>query len=252
MKNHIISLIIGIFLMALGSLYWLIFGTNPQLLPPVIRNYSFYIGHSIWMISPIFIYFGLRRPIEISPKVDEDYSEIGQKKFRKLVEEEILGMYLIWKGKIIHSNSMMEKSLAFDKKELSRWTVEHIMDQIHPEDLPNIKKHYDFSKINYRNGKFHEFRFLSKNNDVVWVKQIIYPILEYDIPVYQYIFEVITEKKVLQGMLPICSNCKEIRDDKGNYVQMEKYIQDHSDALFTHGLCPDCMKDLYGDTFGET
>ncbi len=50
----------------------------------------------------------------------------------------------------------------------------------------------------------------------------------------------------LHGMLPICASCKKIRDDKGYWNQIESYIQEHSEAEFTHGICPDCMKKLYG------
>ena len=49
----------------------------------------------------------------------------------------------------------------------------------------------------------------------------------------------------LHGMLPICANCKKIRDDQGYYQQIEHYITEHSDAEFTHGICPDCAKELY-------
>ncbi len=53
------------------------------------------------------------------------------------------------------------------------------------------------------------------------------------------------EVKSLSGMLPICSNCKKIRDDKGYWNQVEIYIKDHSEAHFSHGICPDCIEDLY-------
>ena len=53
--------------------------------------------------------------------------------------------------------------------------------------------------------------------------------------------------KALSGMLPICANCKKIRDDKGYYQQIEHYITEHSEAEFTHGICPDCAKELYPD-----
>lgn len=46
----------------------------------------------------------------------------------------------------------------------------------------------------------------------------------------------------LQGLLPICMHCKKIRDDKGYWSQIEKYISEHSSAQFTHGLCPDCFR----------
>ena len=53
--------------------------------------------------------------------------------------------------------------------------------------------------------------------------------------------------KILNGFLPICSNCKKIRDDKGYWNQIESYIRDHSEAEFTHGICPVCAKELYPD-----
>lgn len=51
--------------------------------------------------------------------------------------------------------------------------------------------------------------------------------------------------KMLSGMLPICSSCKKIRDDQGYWKQVEEYIREHSEAEFSHGLCPDCLKKLY-------
>jgi PAS domain S-box-containing protein len=53
--------------------------------------------------------------------------------------------------------------------------------------------------------------------------------------------------KSLSGLLPICAGCKKIRDDKGYWDQVESYIQKHSEAKFSHGLCPDCIKKWYPD-----
>lgn len=55
--------------------------------------------------------------------------------------------------------------------------------------------------------------------------------------------------KMLSGLLPICSSCKKIRDDKGYWKQVEGYVMEHSDATFSHGICPDCAKKLYPDYF---
>jgi hypothetical protein len=57
------------------------------------------------------------------------------------------------------------------------------------------------------------------------------------------------EVKVLSGFLPICSSCKKIRDDKGYWNQIETYIHAHSEAQFTHGICPPCSKKLYPDLY---
>lgn len=51
--------------------------------------------------------------------------------------------------------------------------------------------------------------------------------------------------KILSGFLPICASCKKIRDDDGYWNQIETYIRDHSEAEFSHGICPDCAKKLY-------
>ncbi len=55
------------------------------------------------------------------------------------------------------------------------------------------------------------------------------------------------EIKTLSGLLPICASCKNIRDDKGYWTQIEGYIQAHSDAQFSHAICPACAKKLYPD-----
>jgi methyl-accepting chemotaxis protein len=55
------------------------------------------------------------------------------------------------------------------------------------------------------------------------------------------------EIKTLKGIVPICANCKKIRDDKGYWDQLETYIEKHSDASFSHGMCPDCSDEMYGN-----
>ncbi len=57
--------------------------------------------------------------------------------------------------------------------------------------------------------------------------------------------EALKEVKTLTGLIPICASCKKIRDDKGFWNQIELYIREHSDAEFSHGICPDCAEKLY-------
>ena len=59
----------------------------------------------------------------------------------------------------------------------------------------------------------------------------------------------LNEVKKLSGLLPICANCKRIRDDQGYWNEVEKYIAEHADVDFTHSICPDCMKKLYPDLY---
>ena len=52
----------------------------------------------------------------------------------------------------------------------------------------------------------------------------------------------LADVKKLSGLLPICSSCKKIRDDKGYWNQIESYISEHSEAGFSHSICPDCAR----------
>ena len=56
----------------------------------------------------------------------------------------------------------------------------------------------------------------------------------------------VQDVKTLGGLIPICSSCKKIRDDKGYWNQLENYFEQHSTALFSHSLCPSCMDEIYG------
>jgi len=55
----------------------------------------------------------------------------------------------------------------------------------------------------------------------------------------------LSEIRTLQGILPVCSFCKNIRDDKGYWSKIEAYISSRTDAEFSHSICPDCMKKYY-------
>jgi len=59
------------------------------------------------------------------------------------------------------------------------------------------------------------------------------------------------EIKILSGFIPICANCKRIRNDKGYWEQLEAYISAHSQAQFSHGICPECAKSVYGMDLSE-
>lgn len=66
----------------------------------------------------------------------------------------------------------------------------------------------------------------------------------------------LSKVRVLSGIIPICASCKKIRDDRGYWNQVEMYLRDHSDAMFSHGACPECVQNLYGciddlPSFGE-
>lgn len=59
--------------------------------------------------------------------------------------------------------------------------------------------------------------------------------------------KVTSEIKILSGLLPICASCKQIRNDQGYWSQIEAFISAHSEATFSHSICPECAKKLYPD-----
>jgi len=114
-------------------------------------------------------------------------------------------------------------------------------------------------------GEFHNKK---KNGELYWESASISPIrdLAGHITHYVAVKEDITTRKLaeaereqliqdlqsalasvksLSGLLPICSGCKKIRDDKGYWNQVESYIQKHTQATFSHGMCPDCIRKFY-------
>lgn len=63
--------------------------------------------------------------------------------------------------------------------------------------------------------------------------------------------EALANVKTLRGLIPICSSCKKIRNDQGSWTRLETYLQQHSEAEFSHSLCQDCLRKLYPDVYGK-
>jgi GAF domain-containing protein len=61
----------------------------------------------------------------------------------------------------------------------------------------------------------------------------------------------LSEIKTLRSILPMCSHCKKVRDDKGVWSRLEAYVSSHTDTHFSHGLCPDCLRELYPEYADE-
>ena len=128
-------------------------------------------------------------------------------------------------------------------------------------DKPDV---LDF-RINRPDGAMRYFRVwgevvLDKENRPIYVAGTVQDITERkraEEEIQQYLAELekknkelldaLANVKQLTGMLPICASCKKIRDDKGYWSAVESYIGKHSEAVFSHGLCPECEKKAYED-----
>lgn len=99
--------------------------------------------------------------------------------------------------------------------------------------------------------------FLDKNGKIGGVEGICRDITELKVTqeaqkkLIEELKTAMSEIRTLSGMLPICSSCKKIRDDKGYWNRLEAYIHEHTDAQLSHGFCPDCLQKLYPDYIDE-
>tara|TARA_B100000614_G_scaffold242341_1_gene244245 strand:+ start:486 stop:1625 length:1140 start_codon:yes stop_codon:yes gene_type:complete len=104
-----------------------------------------------------------------------------------------------------------------------------------------------------RNVIFHKSTFSDKSGEVQGIMGVVFDITDLKnaeaekIKLIHELETALAQIKTLGGMLPICSACKKIRDDQGYWQALETYIETHSDALFSHSMCPDCAQDYYGD-----
>ena len=138
---------------------------------------------------------------------------------------------------------------------------------VHPDDLQRCMEMY--LKALSKREKFEmEYRLRRYDGEYRWVSDRGGPFNDSDGRFAGYIGSAfdITEKieaqealrkareaelQQLRGMLPICASCKSIRNDEGYWEQIETYIAEHSQAVFTHGLCPECAPKLYPDLYGQ-
>ena len=166
-------------------------------------------------------------------------------------------------GKFIYVNNTWCNKLGYSKEEsaamsfcnifhpqYSRLSLE-IMERVKAkETVKNFETVFltkDGSEINILlniNGQFKNGTFIcarGMGHDITERKQAEN---ERERLIYE-LKQALTKVKTLSGMLPICASCKKIRDDKGYWNQIETYIKNHSEADFTHSICPDCRSRLY-------
>ncbi len=171
-------------------------------------------------------------------------------------------------GHFVYVNEAACRALGYSREELMRLSVFDIVPVFSPE---TFAEHWRELQVN-RNASFETFH-RSKNGRVYSVEvrsnYLIFDGKEY---ICAFVTDITERKRMqsereglikklqkalaeiteLRGILPICSNCKKIRDDKGYWTQIESYIHEHSGAEFSHGICPDCMKKLYPEYADES
>ena len=175
-------------------------------------------------------------------------------------------------GNNIFVSPNIERICGYTPKEIYRGGNDLLFTKIHPCDVEKVKEAYE-SLFKTKKRLDIEYRIQRKDGEWIWLYDRAVATYEKDGVVYaDGVFSDITERKLveeerarliieledalakvktLSGLLPICASCKKIRDDKGYWKQIETYIQEHSDAEFTHGICPECMKRLYPNQYDK-
>ncbi|MBS1126258.1 MAG: sensor-containing diguanylate cyclase/phosphodiesterase [Nitrospirae bacterium] len=216
-------------------------------------------------------YLGIHRDITERKQAGEMLRE-SEERFRRIFEDGPLGMIIsapnYW---ILNVNKATCEMLGYAEQELIGLSIADIT---LPEDLEKSVK-LSRQALTGEIPFFHlEKRYFRKNGEIIWINLTVTAIHDQNGKVLYAIgmMEDISERKLseqqkekliselqdalaeirtLRGILPICASCKKIRDDKGYWNQIEVYIRDHSEAKFSHGICPDCEKKMYTDIDAE-
>ncbi len=213
-------------------------------------------------------------PFRALIQAEEELQE-SEGKFRALFEQASIGVAEVdtKTNRFIRINQKYCDVVGYSIAEMMAVTSLQIT---HPDDLPTaLDKLREIEKGEIRDYSM-EKRYIRKDGSIVWVNLTVSSIFEKSEQSNRQIAAVediterkraeehrdkliadlqkaLSEVKTLRGFLPICSHCKKIRDDKGYWDQIESYIHKHSDAEFSHGICPECAEkhypdmDLYGD-----
>jgi PAS domain S-box-containing protein len=187
----------------------------------------------------------------------------------KAVVNNIPGM--VYKGHPDWSATVFSGCMAlcgYSEKEINA-REDNWLSVIHPDDREAIfEKGYLLSQEPQK--IVQTYRIITKNGNICWVedrKASLFSEKGAFLGIFGIVFDITARRdaeqkllrekekleealvkiKTLSGLLPICANCKKIRDDKGYWNQIENYITNHSDVLFSHSICPDCLQSLYPD-----
>jgi PAS domain S-box-containing protein len=188
-----------------------------------------------------------------------------KERYRHLIDNVGGGILVAQDLKLVFVNAKLMEILDRSQRELLEEPDPFSF--IHPDDRKMVFENH-VARIEGRDApEVYSFRVVPPGGGVLWVESTNVLIEWQGRPATLNFITDITERKTLEldrerliaelqdasgqikmmhGLLPICSSCKKIRDEEGHWVVIEKYVSDRSPAEFSHGICPDCAKKLYG------
>jgi len=187
----------------------------------------------------------------------------SEEKYRLLVESAGEGIVLTQEGTFRYVNPRALEFMGYSQEEIIAQSMSHF---VHPDDRERLGQLYLSKLAGEDVPPASSWRIISKSGTFKWVqsrstlltwegKPSLLTFL-IDITQQRQAEEALEEERrrlqksledvrTLRGIVPICARCKKIRDDKGYWNQVEKYVSEHSEATFSHGICPECLKKLY-------
>ncbi len=203
---------------------------------------------------------------ESARKIAEKELRKSEQKFRNIAEISLAGVYIIQDGIFTYVNKKFAEILDYSVEECLNNM--HFGQTVYPEDLDIVQEQISKRISGKINSVNYTFRGIKKNGEIIHLEifgstiqlngkpAVAGSILDISArkqmeeqreELIETLQKTLSEVKTLRGFLPICSYCKKIRDDKGYWSQIESYIHKHSDAEFSHGICPECAKKYYPD-----
>ncbi len=184
---------------------------------------------------------------------------------RILVEQSRDGIVVLdQNGKVYEANQQYAQMLGYSLEEVyqlyvwdwdAQWTKEQLLEKI--KEIDDTGDHFETSHRR-KDGTLYDVE-ISTNGSVYRGQKLVFCVCR-DITerkraqkerekLIKELQEALKEIKTLRGILPICSYCKKIRNDKGYWEQVDVYIHKHSQADISHGICPECMKKHYPEEY---
>ena len=202
-------------------------------------------GVSLFILI-IILFWNRRLNKEIKRRrILEEVLQESENRHRSLSDAAFEGIIITKQGRLIEVNDSMAKMIGYNTDEL----VGRDIMQFIPQELRDGVK----NKISTGYELQYESACLRKDGSIFPVEIQSKTYLYQGEEVRVTAIRDITQKKQteeeiknLRGIIPICASCKKIRDDKGYWSQVEAYIEEHSEAQFSHGLCIDCADEIYG------
>jgi PAS domain S-box-containing protein len=162
--------------------------------------------------------------------------------FRAIFEDSPVGIVVVDQDmKVVDVNDAYCQMLGYTEAEMMKCTISEVT---HPEDRQRDREFLPLLLSGEVPRYKAEKRYIAKNGSIVWAEIVVTALLDRS-GVSRYVFNMarnITDRRALQGMLPVCTACKKVRDPHGFWNELETYLRTRASAKVEETLCPECVR----------